>query len=277
MGQGLLRDRLLIRLDEMGDAPDYVRLAEEILTIRNVPEPLARRLVAQALVQEDRREAWTRVGEEACGRAPGTPGVYMFRDAGDAVLYVGKALNLRRRLRAHFAPGRWRVLKPVMARVVKIEWEEVGSDLEALLLESQRIHEFRPTANVQRERGAPSFDRARDIVVLLPAVDAVDVRVVAVRRNGEVLSQLTGRDGRDVADLADALVTFFAGRTATASVEQESGASHLAAIVFAWLRYRGSHATRFEASEAVDAGDWQRKLSVALASPTLFHERLIVR
>ena len=59
----LLRDRLQALLAEMGERPDYVRLAAEVLAIRNAPEPIARKLVAQALVIEDRRDAWTRVGD----------------------------------------------------------------------------------------------------------------------------------------------------------------------------------------------------------------------
>ena len=52
----MLRDRLLARLAEMGDAPDHQRLAAEVLGIRGAPPELARRLVAQALVVEDRRD-----------------------------------------------------------------------------------------------------------------------------------------------------------------------------------------------------------------------------
>lgn len=260
----------------MGDAPDYVRLVEEILTIRNAPEPLARRLVAQALVVEDRRDAWTRVGEIACGRAPGSPGVYQFRDAAGTVLYVGKALNLRRRLQGHFAPGRWRRLKPLMARVASVEWEEVGSDLEALLVECQRIQELRPAANVQRERGAPLSTRARNVVVLLPSADPASVVVVAARVDGAVLSRSTPRDGSALADLAYSLAGFFSSGATKVKGEPETTAS-LAAIVFAWLRHRGAHTTRFDNPETIDAEQWGRTLSLALASSALFHERLIFR
>ena len=53
----MLRDKLLARLAEMGDAPDHQRLAAEVLGIRGAPPELARRLVAQALVLEDRRDS----------------------------------------------------------------------------------------------------------------------------------------------------------------------------------------------------------------------------
>src|SRR6478672_13728745 len=99
----LVRDKLLARLADMGASPDYVRLAIDVLGIRGAPPELARRLVAQALVVEDRREAWRRVGERICRDAPNRPGVYVLTDAAERALYVGKAVNLRRRLRAHFA------------------------------------------------------------------------------------------------------------------------------------------------------------------------------
>src|SRR5437868_9132781 len=107
----MLRDKLLARLAEMGDAPDHQQLAADVLGIRGAPPELARKLVAQALVLEDRRETWRRVGERICRGAPATPGVYVLRSADGAALYVGKAVNLRRRLRAHFAGRRWHGIK----------------------------------------------------------------------------------------------------------------------------------------------------------------------
>src|SRR5436190_507480 len=66
----MLRDKLLARLDEMGSAPDHQRLAAEVLGIRGAPPDLARRLVAQALVLEDRRDEWRRAGERICREIP---------------------------------------------------------------------------------------------------------------------------------------------------------------------------------------------------------------
>src|SRR5262249_56179291 len=102
----MLRDKLLARIAEMGDAPDHQRLAAEVLGIRGASPELARKLIAQALVVEDRRDEWRRAGERICSEAPPTPGVYVLRDAGGRAIYVGKAVNLRRRLRAHFADPR---------------------------------------------------------------------------------------------------------------------------------------------------------------------------
>src|SRR6478672_1355966 len=140
----MLRDRLLARLAEMGDAPDHQQLTAEILGIRGAPPALARRLVAQALVLEDRREIWRRAGDRICTDAPASPGVYVLTDADGRALYVGKAINLRRRLRAHFAERRWRALKPELSRAAGAEWREVGSEIEALLREAALIHTLQP-------------------------------------------------------------------------------------------------------------------------------------
>src|SRR5581483_1066083 len=145
----MLRDKLLARLAREGAVPDHQRLAAEVLGIRGASPELARRLIAQALVVEDRREVWSRAGERVCARAPATPGVYVLRDEGGRPVYVGKAVNLRRRLRAHFANRRWRAIKPEMARAADAEWIEVGSELEALVREQALIAELEPIANVQ--------------------------------------------------------------------------------------------------------------------------------
>src|SRR5215510_12200136 len=139
----------------MGDAPDHQRLAAEVLGIKNASPELARRLVAQALLLEDRREEWRGLGERICREAPPTPAVYLLKDAGDRPLYVGKAINLRRRLRAHFAERRWRAIRPELSRIADVEGQLVGSDLEALLREAVWIHERQPTVNIQT--GAPNL------------------------------------------------------------------------------------------------------------------------
>src|SRR5262245_41999051 len=140
----LLRDRLLARMAEMGRSIDHQRLAAEVLGVRNAPPDLARALVSQALVIEDRRDAWRRSGDRIAASAPATPGVYVLRDADGRALYVGKAINLRRRLRAHFADRRWRPIKPAMARAADAECTEVGSEPDALPRQAEPIARLAP-------------------------------------------------------------------------------------------------------------------------------------
>jgi len=80
---------------------------------------------------------------------PAEPGAYLFRDAGGAVLYVGKAVNLRQRLRSYAAGGDGRVQIPVMLRkAATLEVIVTGSEVEALVLENNLIKEHRPRYNV---------------------------------------------------------------------------------------------------------------------------------
>jgi excinuclease ABC subunit C len=78
------------------------------------------------------------------------PGVYLFRDAQAAVLYVGKAKALRARVRSYFQPGA--DLSPKNRELVReidsVETLVVGSEAEALILEANLIKEHRPRFNI---------------------------------------------------------------------------------------------------------------------------------
>jgi predicted GIY-YIG superfamily endonuclease len=271
----LLRDKLRARLADMGAAPDYPRLAAEVLGIRNAPPELARRLVSQALVVEDRREAWARVGERICRDAPATPAVYVLKDADDRPIYVGKAVNVRRRLRAHFAGRRWRALTAEMTRVAAAEWIEVGSELEALLREAALIHDLKPTVNVQV--GAPQLDTralpesiVRDVLLVLPSVDPESVELVGARVDGPWMIQRTRRSGADLAVDAQRVLRFFR------SVLPRRGrpSPPLAPIVFSWLARQGSAATRLDPRDMTNARDLRVRLAALFRDERLFHERL---
>lgn len=81
---------------------------------------------------------------------PDTPGVYLFRDAEHRLLYVGKALSLRKRTTSYFR--REAALSPRIAKMVQLihdcEFRETASETEALILESELIKEHHPRYNV---------------------------------------------------------------------------------------------------------------------------------
>jgi DNA polymerase III subunit epsilon len=80
--------------------------------------------------------------------APTAPGVYLFRDRNDQVLYVGRARDLRGRLRSYFRTDRQRpAVEGALAALERIEWRVTGSELEAALEELRLIRELRPPAN----------------------------------------------------------------------------------------------------------------------------------
>ena len=272
----MLRDKLLARLAEMGDAPDHQQLAAEILGIRGAPPELAKRLVAQALVLEDRREIWRRAGERICRDAPAAPGVYVLRDADGRALYVGKAVHLRRRLRAHFADRRWRALKPGMSRAAAAEWHEVGSEIEALLREAALIQELQPPVNVQT--AAPDPDRRdvpralwRDVLVLQPSIEPDSVELIGAAADGRWLIQRTRRNGADLAVHTRRIMKFF---RSAADQRPTTNDDRLSPLVFSWLAGRGAAATRLDPHDAASPKQLQTRLAALLADDRLFVERL---
>jgi DNA polymerase-3 subunit epsilon len=84
---------------------------------------------------------------------PQASGVYIMRDADERVLYVGKAKNLRKRVASYYSQplGYTRKMDGLLETLSAIEVHVVGSELEALILESQLIRRYRPRFNtVQR-------------------------------------------------------------------------------------------------------------------------------
>jgi len=82
---------------------------------------------------------------------PTTPGVYLMRDASGEVIYVGKAKRLRDRLSSYYSQplGYTRKMDGLLQNVADIETRQLGSELEALLVESQLIKALQPRYNVQ--------------------------------------------------------------------------------------------------------------------------------
>jgi excinuclease ABC subunit C len=83
---------------------------------------------------------------------PALPGCYLFYDRRGEVIYVGKAVNLRSRVRSYFSPNTWGAA-PKTARLVKeiarIEVVVRGNELEALIQEAELIKTHRPRYNIR--------------------------------------------------------------------------------------------------------------------------------
>jgi DNA polymerase III subunit epsilon len=85
--------------------------------------------------------------------APTRPGVYVFRGRGGLPLYVGRARDLRARLRSYFSGGRQRpAVEAALGALEEVEWRETGSELEAALVELRLLRELRPPANARSTR-----------------------------------------------------------------------------------------------------------------------------
>ena len=82
---------------------------------------------------------------------PDRPGCYLMKDREDQLLYVGKAVNLKNRVRSYFhSPGQQtQKTRRMVSLIDHIEWIVVDSELEALILEMNLIKKNRPPFNVQ--------------------------------------------------------------------------------------------------------------------------------
>ena len=80
---------------------------------------------------------------------PRAPGVYVFRDAGGRPLYVGKAVDLRRRVRSYFAGDDRRKVGGLLRELVSIDHVVCANELEASVLEVRLIHHLTPRYNTR--------------------------------------------------------------------------------------------------------------------------------
>ncbi|NLT36015.1 MAG: GIY-YIG nuclease family protein [Gaiellales bacterium] len=85
---------------------------------------------------------------------PRVPGTYLFKDEAGQILYVGKANRLRDRVRSYFiaSPDHSRKIRQALRRLQRIDWEETGSPLKAVVREQELILEHRPPCNVLGQR-----------------------------------------------------------------------------------------------------------------------------
>jgi len=125
-------------------------------------------------------EAYGNLLEEKLRRLPDSPGVYLHKDAAGRVLYVGKASNLRNRVRSYFQTSaqhspriRWMV-----SRVADVEFFLVGSNLEALILECNLIKKHRPYFNVKYRD-----DKRYPLLEITTSETFPKIRVVRQARN----------------------------------------------------------------------------------------------
>ena len=81
---------------------------------------------------------------------PTKPGVYQFKNKNGDIIYIGKAKNLRNRVRSYFQKNKYQTPKnqSMIKRIANVEWIIVRSNVEALLTEANMIKEVQPKYNV---------------------------------------------------------------------------------------------------------------------------------
>ena len=149
--------------------PDAEATAQVLAYLIGLAQEIGARRLSdlQALAAPRRRRVYDK---RALARgAPTRPGVYLFRDRHEQVLYVGRARDLRARLRSYFRSERQRPsVEAALLALARVEWRVLGSELEAALEELRLIRELEPPANARsrkKEHGLYLRPRGEDFVV----------------------------------------------------------------------------------------------------------------
>ena len=88
--------------------------------------------------------------KEIITNLPEKPGIYKYFDTTDTLLYIGKAKNLKKRVSSYFTKQHFenRKTEVLVSKIIRIEFTVVKTEIDALLLESSLIKEFKPRYNV---------------------------------------------------------------------------------------------------------------------------------
>jgi DNA polymerase III epsilon subunit-like protein len=133
--------------------PDAQATAEVLLMLIGLAQERGARTVADVVALAATRTRRVYDKRHLVHGAPPRPGVYVWRDRHEQVLYVGRARDLRARLRSYFRSDRQRpAVEAALGAVERIEWTVYGSELEAALAELRLIRELRPPANTRVAR-----------------------------------------------------------------------------------------------------------------------------
>jgi DNA polymerase III epsilon subunit family exonuclease len=133
--------------------PDARATAEVLVQLIGLAQERGDRTLSQLLALAAPRQRRVYGRRALAHGAPPRPGVYVFRDRHDQALYVGRARDLRARLRSYFRSERQRpAVEAALAVVERIEWRVLGSELEAGLAELRLLRELRPPANARSAR-----------------------------------------------------------------------------------------------------------------------------
>jgi len=130
--------------------PDALATAEILIALLGLAQERGARTIGDVVELAAPRARRLHSKRSLVAGAPTTPGVYLFRDRSGAVLYVGKARDLRARLRSYFSGDRQRpAVEAALGALEQVEWRQLGSELEAALEELRLIRELRPPSNAR--------------------------------------------------------------------------------------------------------------------------------
>jgi DNA polymerase III epsilon subunit family exonuclease len=173
--------------------PDAEATAQVLVHLIGLAQELGARRLSElrALAAPRKRRVYDK--RSLARGAPTRPGVYLFRDRHDQVLYVGRARDLRARLRSYFRSERQRPsVEAALLALERVEWRVLGSEFEAALEEVRLIRELQPPANSRsrrKDRGVYLKRRGEDFVV---SSTATELGPIASRRRASLAARALG-------------------------------------------------------------------------------------
>ena len=84
-------------------------------------------------------------------KLPETPGVYIFLDKNESIIYIGKAKNLKKRVFTYFSSNLGVKTSAMIGEACKLSYIRVSSELESLLLEAKLIKKYKPHYNLTQK------------------------------------------------------------------------------------------------------------------------------
>jgi DNA polymerase III subunit epsilon len=195
--------------------PDHRALTDARATVDVLHGLIERAGTLGATTLEDLRDLARSTSERSFRRiglvdgAPSAPGVYRFLDARGEVLYVGKATDLRSRLRTYFGQDPRRRIADLVRETAQVVWQPTATLLEAEVRELRAIHQHRPRYN----RRSRNPEAAVHVAVTREAFPRLSVVRAPSRGHRRTVGPVASRRLAD--QLVAAIQDVFALRTCT--------------------------------------------------------------
>jgi excinuclease ABC subunit C len=158
--------------------------------------------------------------EEELKKLPNKPGVYIMHDENDTIIYVGKAINLKNRVRQYFQSSRNMTTKiqQMVSRIKYFEYIITDSELEALVLECNLIKEHRPKYNTMLKDD-------KNYPYIKVTVGEAYPRVLIARERGKDKAKYFGpyTNGKAVKDTIELIRKIYFTRTCNRNLPRDIG------------------------------------------------------
>ena len=145
LGDATVTAKILVKLIAKLKEEHNSEFLSDLVTFQNTPSVSnSFRLVKKKLIGD-------------ISNLPDTPGVYFFRDSKDKIVYIGKAKNLKKRVKNYFSSSASRKAKKIARKASRLGFAETKSELSALVLEAELIKVHKPQFNTLLKKYSQNY------------------------------------------------------------------------------------------------------------------------